>query len=218
MLIVKEQFEINQSVIGLYLGSFDPVHDAHVQIPVKIFSTYKFDKIIYVPTGLSPVGKKPHISNSDRLKMLENALHQYKYLSISDYELKLKTICYSINTIKYFKKEYPQDKLRLIIGEDNFMSFEKWHKYSDIIDLLNIIILIRDNAKSCDNMMTLQKFITDDINQFNESNSKMIHYFNGLKSNISSTMIRNKIRDNRPIEKYVLADNYKYILEKKLYK
>jgi len=46
----------------------------------------------------------------------------------------------------------------------------------------------------------------------------MIHYFNGLKSNISSTMIRNKIRDNKPIEKYVLADNYKYILEKKLYK
>ena len=202
----------------MYLGSFDPVHDAHVQIPVKIFSTYKFDKIIYIPTGSSPVGKKPHISNSDRLKMLENALHQYKYLSISDYELKLKTICYSINTIKYFKKEYPQDKLRLIIGEDNFESFEKWHKYSDIIDLLNIIILIRDNAKSCDNMMTLQKFITDDINQFNESNSKMIHYFKGLKSNISSTMIRNRIKDNKPIEKYVLADNYKYILEKKLYK
>jgi nicotinic acid mononucleotide adenylyltransferase len=67
-------------------------------------------------------------------------------------------------------------------------------------------------------MMTLQKFITDDINQFNESNSKMIHYFKGLKSNISSTMIRNRIKDNKPIEKYVLADNYKYILEKKLYK
>ena len=202
----------------MYLGSFDPVHNAHVQIPVKIFSTYKFDKIIYIPTGLSPVDKRPHISNSDRLKMLENALHQYKYLSISDYELKLNNICYSVNTIKYFKKEYPQDKLRLIIGEDNFESFEKWHKYSDIIDLLNIIILIWDNAKSCDNMSTLQEFITDDINQFNESSSKMIHYFKGLKSNISSTMIRNKIKDNKPIEKYVLADNYKYILEKKLYK
>ena len=202
----------------MYLGSFDPVHNAHVQIPVKIFSTYKFDKIIYIPTGLSPVDKRPHISNSDRLKMLENALHQYKYLSISDYELKLNNICYSVNTIKYFKKEYPQDKLRLIIGEDNFESFEKWHKYSEIIELLNIIILIRDNTKSCDNMSTLQEFIIDDINQFNESNSKMIHYFNGLKSNISSTMIRNKIRDNKPIEKYVLADNYKYILEKKLYK
>ena len=202
----------------MYLGSFDPVHDAHVQIPVKIFSTYKFDKIIYIPTGLSPVDKRPHISNSDRLKMLENALHQYKYLSISDYELKLNNICYSVNTIKYFKKEYPQDKLRLIIGEDNFESFEKWHKYSEIIELLNIIILTRDNTKSCDNMSTLQEFIIDDINQFNESNSKMIHYFNGLKSNISSTMIRNKIRDNKPIEKYVLADNYKYILEKKLYK
>ncbi len=181
----------------MYLGSFDPVHNAHVQIPVKIFSTYKFDKIIYIPTGLSPVGKKPSISN---------------------YELRLNTICYSINTIKVFKEEYPQDKLRLIIGEDNFESFEKWHKYSDIIDLLNIIVLIRDNTKSCDKMNTLKEFITDDIDQFNDSNSKMIHYFNGLKSNISSTMIRNRIRDNKPIEKYVSADNHKYILEKKLYK
>jgi len=202
----------------LYLGSFDPVHNAHVEIPVKIFSTYKFDKIIYIPTGLSPVGKKPSISNSDRLKMLGNALHQYKYLSISDYELRLNTICYSINTIKFFKEEYPQDKLRLIIGEDNFESFEKWHKYLDIIDLLNIIVLIRDNTKSCDKMNTLEEFITDDIDQFNDSNSKMIHYFNDLKSNISSTMIRNRIRDNKPIEKYVSADNHKYILEKKLYK
>lgn len=202
----------------MYLGSFDPVHNAHVQIPVKIFSTYKFDKIIYIPTGLSPVGKKLNISNSDRLKMLENALHQYKYLSISDYELRLNTICYSINTVKYFKKEYPQDKLRLIIGEDNFTSFQKWYKYLDIIELLNIIILIRDNTKSCDKITSLQEFITDDINQFNESNSKMIHYYNGLKSNISSTMIRNRIKDNKSIEKYVLANNCKYILEKKLYK
>lgn len=218
MLIAKEQLEISQLITGLYLGCFDPVHNAHVDIPLKTLKYYKLDRIIYIPTGLSPVGKKPYSSNKDRINMLENALSQHQSLYVSDYELKLKNICYTVNTIKYFKKKYPKHMLRLIVGEDNFRLFSKWYKYLEIINLVNIIVLIRDNTMSCDNMETLKDFITNDIDLFNESSSNKIHYFNGYKSNISSTMIRDNIRNGKSVKEYVTADNFKYIVEKNLYK
>lgn len=218
MLTVKEQFVINQLIIGLYLGSFDPVHNAHVDIIQKILKIYNFTKIIYIPTGLSPVGKKSKISNIDRLKMLENALQQHKCLSISDYELNLKDVCYSINTIQHFKKKYPHDKLRLIIGEDNFEALPKWYKYQEIVNLLNIIVLARSNGNRCGKMSPLKDLMISDIDLFNKSNSNKIHYFNDLKSNISSTMIRDNVRDNKSVKEYISAENYKYILDRNLYK
>ena len=65
LLIVKEQSEIKSTVIGVYLGSFDPVHNAHIDIPLQIKKQYHLDKIIYVPTGISPVGKIFKASKSD---------------------------------------------------------------------------------------------------------------------------------------------------------
>ena len=64
------------------------MHNAHIDIPLKIKSHFKLDKIIYVPTGTSPVGKAFKANKSDRLKMLENVIAQDKSLSIDDYELK----------------------------------------------------------------------------------------------------------------------------------
>ena len=91
------------------------MHNAHIDIPLKIKNQYHLDKIIYVPTGISPVGKTFKASKSDRIKMLENAVIVNKSLVINDYELRSPDTSYSINTLKYFKELYPQDKLRLII-------------------------------------------------------------------------------------------------------
>ena len=117
------------------------MHNAHIDIPLKIKKQYHLDKIIYVPTGISPVGKIFKASKSDRIKMLENAVTPHRALVINDYELSSLDISYSIDTLKYFKELYPQDKLRLIVGEDNFMSFTKWHKYQEIMEIVNIIVL-----------------------------------------------------------------------------
>ena len=116
------------------------MHNAHIEIPLKIKNHFELDKIIYVPTGTSPVGKAFIANKSDRLKMLENATAKDKSLSIDDYELKSPAISYSFNTLKYFEELYPQNKLRLIIGEDNFMSFTKWHKYHEIMKSKKIMI------------------------------------------------------------------------------
>ena len=218
MLAAEELYAIKQPIIGLYLGSFDPVHNAHIDIPIKIKNDFELDKIIYVPTGTSPVGKAFKASKSDRLKMLENVIVQEKSLSIDDYEIKSSYISYSFNTLKYFEELYPQNKLRLIIGEDNFMSFTKWYKYHEIMKIVNIIVLVRDNVSRCDNMEDIKILLEENINLFNKAKCGKIYFSEKHKSIISSTMIREYVSRNESIMNYVSIENNKYILDKGLYR
>ena len=194
------------------------MHNAHIDIPLKIKSHFKLDKIIYVPTGTSPVGKAFKANKSDRLKMLENVIAQDKSLSIDDYELKSSDISYSFNTLKYFKELYPPSKLRLIIGEDNFMSFTKWYKYNEIMKIVNIVVLVRDNILRCDNMEEIKILLEENINLFNKAKYGKIYFSEKHKSIISSTMIREHVSRNESIMNYVSNENNKYILEKGLYR
>ncbi len=194
------------------------MHNAHIDIPLKIKSHFKLDKIIYVPTGTSPVGKAFKANKSDRLKMLENVIAQDKSLSIDDYELKSSDISYSFNTLKYFKELYSPNKLRLIIGEDNFMSFTKWYKYNEIMKIVNIVVLVRDNILRCDNMGEIKILLEENINLFNKAKCGKIYFSEKHKSIISSTMIREHVSRNESIMNYVSNENNKYILDKGLYK
>ena len=194
------------------------MHNAHIDIPLKIKKQYHLDKIIYVPTGISPVGKTFKANKSDRIKMLENAVTQHESLAINDYEIRSLDTSYSINTLKYFKELYPQDKLRLIVGEDNFMSFTKWHKYQEIMEIVNIIVLSRDNIMRCDKINSIKVLFEENINLFNESMSGKIHFSRKHKSIVSSTIIRECISRNESIMNYVSKENNEYIFNKGLYK
>ena len=194
------------------------MHNAHIDIPLKIKKQYHLDKIIYVPTGISPVGKIFKASKSDRVKMLENAVTPHKSLVINNYELSSLGTSYSIDTLKYFKELYPHDKLRLIVGEDNFMSFIEWHKYQEIMEIVNIIVLSRDNIMRCDKINSIKVLFEENINLFNESMSGKIHFSRKHKSIVSSTIIRECISRNESIMNYVSEENNKYIFNKGLYK
>jgi nicotinate-nucleotide adenylyltransferase len=194
------------------------VHNAHIDIPLKIKNHFELEKIIYVPTGISPVGKAFKADKSDRLKMLKNAIAQDKSLSIDDYELKSSDISYSFNTLKYFEELYPQNKLRLIIGEDNFMSFTEWYKYHEIMKIVNIVVLVRDNILRCDNMEDIKILREENINLFNKAKCGKIYFSEKYKSIISSTLIREHVSRNESIINYVSNENNKYILDKGLYR
>ena len=194
------------------------MHNAHIDIPLKIKKQYCLDKIIYVPTGISPVGKIFKASKSDRIKMLENAVTPHESLVINNYELSSSDTSYSIDTLKYFKELYPQDKLRLIVGEDNFMSFTEWYKYQEIMEIVNIIVLSRDNIMRCDKINDIKVLFEENINLFNKSMSGKIHFSRKHKSIVSSTIIRECISRNEPIMNYVSKENNKYIFNKGLYK
>ena len=150
--------------------------------------------------------------------MLKNATNEHDALVVNDFECRSSNISYTIDTINYFDKTYPDANLRLLIGEDNFSEFSKWHRCEEILKMVNIIILSRDNLTNYDSIKHIRNIIEENIILFNNTKSESIHFSVKHKSGISSTMIRSMISSNKSIDEYVSYENDRYIKEKGLYR
>ena len=104
------------------------------------------------------------------------------------------------------------------MGEDNFCSFTSWHKYTDILSIVNIIVLSRDNIERYDKIDILKKYIEKNINLFNQTKFGKIHFSTLHKSDISATALREMIKQNESFKNYVSKENHEYIEKKGLYK
>ena len=176
------------------------------------------EKIIFVPTSKSPVGRSFFASYSDRVNMIKNAIKGHKFFAISTFENTSEKISFTIDTVHYFKKKFKNSSLRIIMGEDNFCSFTSWHKYTDILSIVNIIVLSRDNIERYDKIDILKKYIEKNINLFNQTKFGKIHFSTLHKSDISATALREMIKQNESFKNYVSKENHEYIEKKGLYK
>lgn len=185
--------------IGVYVGSFNPPHKGHIKIVNHLINNY-LNKIIVIPTG-NYWDKTNLIDIKHRINMLR--IYENENIIIDD---KNNNLEYTYQILEKLSKEYLSDELYLIIGADNIISFDKWKNYKDILKY-NLIILNRNNIniKEClDNLNKKDKYII----------------VNDLPNiNISSTMIRNSIRDNnyKSLLDYLDKEVYEYIKENKLY-
>ena len=191
---------------------------AHIDIPRQIKNHYQLEKIIFVPTNVSPIGRKFFATYNDRVTMIKNAIMRYEFFTVSTFESLSNKISYSIDTINYFSKKYESSFLRIIIGQDNFQNLTSWYKYLDILSLANIIVLCRDNVSSYAKITELDKYLEENINLFNHTKSGKIHFSNKHKSQISGSLLRDMIKRNESIENIVSKVNYDFIKENGLYK
>jgi len=187
--------------VGIYGGSFDPIHLGHLITAQSVKEIRNLSEIIFVPTYKSPL--KLNIGSSstkDRLQMTKLAVEKYNGFSVSDYDIEKSEISYTINTIKYFKEKY--ENLELIIGYDNFLIFDKWYKSDEILDLVDIVVLRRLYEKAIEPTINSDKFV----------------FVDSPTVQISSTLIRERVLQDLPIDFLVSPDVLKFITENNLYK
>jgi len=184
--------------IGVYVGSFNPPHKGHIKIVNHLINNY-LDKVIVIPTG-NYWDKKDLVNINDRINMLK--LYETENILIDD---KNNNIEYTYQILDKLSNEYKKDNLYLIIGADNIVNFDKWKNYEEILKY-NLIILNRDNIN-----------ITEYLERLNKKDKYVI--VNDLPNiDISSTMIRNKIKNNdNDLNEYLDKEVCEYIKEKKLY-
>jgi len=186
--------------IGIYVGSFNPPHKGHIKIVNHLINNY-LDKVIIIPTG-NYWDKLDLISINDRINMLK--YYENENIII---DTKNNNIEYTYQILEKLSKEYKEDELYLIIGADNIISFDKWKNYEDILKY-NLIILNRANID-----------IIKYLYKLNKKDKYLI--INDLPNiDISSTVIRNKIKDSDTKDILELIDKeiYGYIEKNNLYR
>lgn len=188
--------------VGIFGGTFDPIHLGHLITAQHVLETRKLKKIIFIPAFISP--HKLHYDYAEpehRFNMTKLAINSYPYFDISDFEIKQNEVSYTYNTILEFAKKY--ESIELIIGFDNLISFDTWYKPDEIVKLAKLVVLKRTFDKD---VLHPNRFFENAI------------FVDSPTIEISSTQIRERIAKNLPIDYFVPETVKNYIISNKLYK
>lgn len=138
--------EKNRQAIGIYGGTFDPVHIAHLRLAIEAKEQLGLSKIIWVPSGNPYHRNAPIASVNDRLSMLETALQDHCDFLIDTVDLYTSEPTYTIHTLRCIRQHYGQDtSLVLLSGSDSFLSLPSWHEWQALFDIAHIAVAVRLN-------------------------------------------------------------------------
>lgn len=190
--------------IGLFFGSFNPIHVGHLIIANQMAENSDLDHVWFVVTPHSPFKKKSTLlDNYDRLEMVHLATKDYDNLKPSDIEFNLPQPNYTIDTLTYLKEKYPNYQFSLIMGEDNLKGFHKWKNYELILEHHNIYVYPRIAEGTVDT-------------QFNDH--PKIHKVESPIMELSSTYIRKAIKDGKNIRPLLPEHVWKYVDDMHFYR
>ena len=195
--------------IGILGGTFDPIHNAHVEIAKSAYEQFGLDKVWIMPTPCPPHKDKTKITPAeDRVNMIKLAIEDVDGLEFCDFELHRDEPVYSADTLTELKEKYPEDKFYFIIGSDSLQTFASWHKPEVIVEKAQLLVVKRGER---DTNLDFDKLIADLEDKF----SIMIPCIVMDEMYESSTEIRT---GEQSLEHSVPENVYKYILEHNLYK
>ena len=190
--------------IGLYFGTFDPIHFGHINIANFLVNNDLVEKVWFVVTPQNPVKSSNNLIDfMHRYKMVKIQVKDNNNLLASDIELNLKRPNYTINSLRYISKTYPNNSFSLIIGEDNFVNFKKWREYKEIMSYYKIYVYPRKTRLKTDMKLIM---------------SNNIEMVKAPLIDLTSTNIRNSINDKDCTNQFISDSVYKYITTNNLYK
>lgn len=196
--------------IAIFGGTFNPVHNGHINLCNECQNIYNFDKILLIPTNIPPHKKPVDLaSNQDRYNMLKLAISGNDKFDVSEIEYKYDKKSYTINTVLSLKKQYPNSEFYFILGSDMLKTFNEWYRYEDILKEVKLVVGARHQKEFSELLDIKSKF---------SNLAEKIDIVNINVMEISSTMIRENITKNKDIKNLVDNKVLKYITEHNLYK
>lgn len=190
--------------VGLYFGTFNPIHIGHLIIANHLAEFTNLDEVWFVVTPHNPFKKKSTLlADHHRYQMVEIAIEDFPKLKASKIEFGLPQPNYTVNTLAHLNEQYPDFQFNLIMGEDNLQSFTKWKNYEVILENNHIYVYPRVyDKKELSNLMQHPK----------------IHVIDAPVVEISSTFIRKNIKENKNIKPLLSDKVWVYLDEMNFYK
>ena len=190
--------------IGLYGGTFDPIHLGHLVVIENVINEMNLDRVIILPSSNPPHKKNINKTKADlRVEMVYEAIKDNPKIILSSYESSNEIVRYTHDTLEYFTKNLSKHDIFYIMGEDSFMTIDTRRNYKKILDF-NIIVFAREGIdKDSQLVKKVEKIKKDNPNIF---------LIDILNINISSTLIRLLVKNNKSI-KYLVRDEVDYIIK-----
>jgi nicotinate-nucleotide adenylyltransferase len=181
--------------IGLYGGTFDPIHHGHLILARQALEEFKLDRLVFVPAAESPFKLHNHTAPaSDRLAMLRLAIKGEDRFEVDALEIERGGVSYSIDTVKMFRSRDPEAELFFLVGEDNAYRLTEWHRFEELKKLVAFVVLSRSEDFQSPEYPVVQRRIE-----------------------ISSTEIRNRVANQESITYLVPESVERYIEQHQLY-
>ena len=205
------------SNICIFGGTFNPIHNGHINMARKAFDNFGIDKMIFVPTGDSYL-KSGVIDANIRYEMVKLALEEYGLFDISDVELKRTGPSYTYETVLYFRNLYTDDKIYILIGEDSLRYIETWKNPELIFANASVISAGRKGEENNTENANITDSVNDIINNLHNKYGADIYAFD-FHDDISSSYIRKCIENNNiaEVKPFIPASVFEYINHLKLY-
>jgi nicotinate-nucleotide adenylyltransferase len=186
-------------VIGIYGGSFDPVHTGHLQIAEAAVIQLALDLLLFIPNARSPLKSSgPSASFQDRVAMLRLATRDYDMFQVSEVEGHRGGTSYTVDTLRDLSGEYPNAKYCLIVGSDALQEFHLWREHEEIRKLARIAFVVRPGSE---------------LAAHNPDDTQIAL----APMEVSSTSVRARIRNGLEIDGLVPAAVAEYIAARRLY-
>jgi nicotinate-nucleotide adenylyltransferase len=187
--------------VGLFFGSFNPIHAGHMVLANYMLEFTDLDRIWFVVSPHNPLKNKSSLLHErHRLQMVRIAAEDNNRLKASDAEFKLPQPSYTINTLAYLKEKHPAYDFALIMGADNLATFHKWKNYEEILKYHELYVYPRQGIQPTE--------------LFSHKKVKLVP---APQMEISSTMIREGIREKKDLRYFVPANVWEYIQEMHFY-
>lgn len=215
--------------VGLLGGTFDPVHNGHLDLAAKTAQLFDLQEVLFIPVSQSPhkLDDQP-TSSRHRVAMLELALEQKPRFSIELFEVEKGGVSYTIETLSRLKEKYPDWELFLILGADAFLLMDTWKNFTEIIKLCHVLVGTRPGIKlevpdKLSQALGLKKTPQDNNDlilpmTLNTTTEKTIRLYQIPTPNISSREIRHKVQAGKEIKNLLPPAVDHYIMHHRLYR
>lgn len=198
--------------IAILGGSFNPVHYGHLKMAEAAMETGLFSQVLFVPTG-TPYHKeqKDILPFSLRLKLLELAISTYQDFALSSIEGDRAGNSYTIDTVRQLLEQNPEHRYSLLIGTDQFLSLRSWHKIEELAKLVHFYIANRNGEMKCSTFLQEKDALEKEL-------SLSCELLSMPAIDISSTEIRNRLKEGASVEGMLPKAVEEYIVKEGLYR
>jgi len=203
-------------VIGIFGGTFDPVHYGHIEPVLSVKQGLGLTQIRFIPNNVPPHRTAPWLSAEQRLSLLQTALKDCLDAVIDQRELNRDGVSYMVDTLESLNKEFSEHGICLIIGMDAFLEITNWHQWKRLFELCHLVVTTRPGFEqdliaeqmSAENYQFLASRMTQDVKMLNRQGVGKILLQAVPQLDISSTQIRAKLSDGEDISQWMPADVY----------